>query len=135
MALINWNDSLSVNIKEIDVQHQRLISIVNELHDAMKSGKSKEILGKIFIGLQQYVATHFATEEKYMSQFNYPDYNAHKIEHTKLTQKVVELQKKFENGDPVLTLELMNFLKNWLQQHIIGTDKKYGPFLNSRGIF
>lgn len=135
MALINWSENLSVNIKEIDEQHKKLVSMINELHDAMRSGKGKDVLEKIFKGLSQYVGTHFATEEKYMSTHNYPGYLSHKAEHTKLTQRVLDLQRQFEQGTPVLTVELLNFLKDWLQNHIIGTDKKYGPFLNGKGIF
>jgi hemerythrin len=135
MALINWSENFSVNIKEIDEQHKKLIFMLNDLHDAMKSGKGNDVMEKIFDGLLQYVGTHFATEEKYMSLHNYPGYIAHKTEHTKLTQKVLDLNKKFQQGAPVLTVELLGFLKDWLQNHIMGTDKKYGPFLNEKGIF
>lgn len=135
MPLINWSENLSVNIKEIDDQHKRLVTMLNELHDAMKAGRGNDSLRKIFDGLLQYVGTHFATEEKYMSMHSYPGYTAHKGEHAKLTEKVLDLKKRFEQGAPVLTVEVMNFLKEWLQNHIIGTDKKYGPFLNNKGIF
>ncbi len=134
MALFVWSDKYSVNIKEIDEQHKKLVDMLNELHDSMKAGKGKEVLGSIFTGLIQYVGTHFATEERLMSSNAYPEYAAHKAEHTKLTQKALELQKNFQEGVPVLTVELMNFLKDWLQTHILGTDKKYGPFLNSKGV-
>lgn len=134
MALINWSENFSVNIKEIDEQHKKLISMVNELHEAMKGGKGKEALGSIFTGLIQYVGTHFAAEEKFMSLHAYPGFTAHKAEHIKLTQKALDLQKNFQQGAPVLTIEVMNFLKDWLQTHILETDKKYGKFLNSKGI-
>ena len=65
MALIQWNNDLSVNVKEIDTQHQNLIRMINELFDAMKVGKGTEVLGKIFLQLTNYTKTHFQTEEKY----------------------------------------------------------------------
>ncbi len=77
MALMQWNDSLSVNIKEVDDQHKKLVAIINELHDAMRAGSGNAVLGNIFSKLTQYVASHFATEEKLMSTHNYPGYLAH----------------------------------------------------------
>ncbi len=134
MALIEWSDKFSINILEVDNQHKKLVSMVNELYDAMKTGKGKDIMGNILSGLIQYVGTHFATEERFMSKYNYPGYLAHKAEHVKLSQKAVEIQKEFEKGVPVITVELMNFLKDWLQEHILGSDKKFGIFLNSKGV-
>lgn len=134
MALFIWSDKYSVNIKEIDNQHKRLVDMLNALHEAMKAGKGNEVVGKTLTELIQYVGTHFAAEEKLMATHSYPEYNAHKAEHAKLTQKTAELQKSFQQGAPVLTVEVLNFLKDWLQNHILGTDKKYGPFLNSKGV-
>lgn len=135
MALFVWNDNFSVNIKHVDEQHKKLVNMLNNLHDAMRLGKGSQILGKILVELVGYVETHFTTEEKLMSTYRFPEYNSHKLEHTKLTQKAVELQENVQQGQSVLTIEVMNFLKNWLQSHILGTDKKYGPFLNSKGVF
>ncbi|MGA2938094.1 MAG: hemerythrin domain-containing protein [Syntrophobacteraceae bacterium] len=63
MALIQWNDSLSVNVVDIDKQHQKLVGMINELNDAMRQGKGKDALGKIVNGLIIYAGTHFKTEE------------------------------------------------------------------------
>lgn len=134
MALMSWSDKLSVNIREIDEQHKRLVGMVNELHDAMSSGKGKEAMGAILTGLVQYVASHFATEERHMKAHSYPGYLAHKAEHDKLTKKALELQQQFQEGKPVLTVALMGFLKDWLSSHILGTDMKYGPYLNGKGV-
>lgn len=134
MALLEWTAKYSVNIKEMDEQHKKLFDMINELHDAMKGGRGKEVLGGIFTGLIQYVGTHFAAEERLMSAHAYAGYIAQKAEHDKLTKKALELQKNFQEDAPVVTMEVMNFLKDWLQTHILGSDKKYGPFLNSKGI-
>lgn len=134
MALFEWSDKYSVNIKEIDSQHKNLVDLLNSLHDSMKVGKGSEVLGKTLTELIQYVGTHFDAEEKLLRTHGYPEYNSHKAEHTKLTQKVIGFQKDFQQGLPVITVELLGFLKDWLQNHILGIDKKYSQFLNSKGI-
>jgi len=134
MALIKWDDSFSVNIVEIDGQHQKLVGMINDLNDAMRQGKSKDVLGKIVSGLIGYAGTHFKTEEKYFDQFGYPETNSHKKEHSDFTQKVAEFKNQFDKGAFGLSIEVMNFLSNWLQNHIKTVDKKYGAFFNEKGL-
>lgn len=134
MALMTWSPALSVKIKQCDDQHIKLVNMVNELHDAMKEGKGKEVLGKILNGLIAYTATHFADEEKLMAQHNFPELSQHKAIHETLVKQVLELQTKFKSGQAILTYDVMNFLKDWLVKHIQGDDKKYGLYLNGKGV-
>ena len=134
MALLNWNDSYSVNIKEIDGQHKKLIDMINTLHDAMKVGKGSQMIGDVLKSLIDYTGSHFATEEKYMKLHGYPGYENHKKEHNQLVMQVLDVQKNLHSGKAPLTQEIMSFLKNWLVNHIQGEDKKYGPFLNGKGL-
>ncbi|HTZ18157.1 MAG TPA: bacteriohemerythrin [Dissulfurispiraceae bacterium] len=134
MALINWSEDYSVHVKEMDEQHKKLIAMINDLNDAMKSGKSKDIMDKILKGLIDYTVFHFGAEEKLMKSNNYPGYQQQKTQHESLTKKVMEYQERLNSGKMVMGVEVMNFLKDWLINHIKGLDTKYGPFLNSKGI-
>ena len=134
MTLISWNNNLSLNIKEIDEQHKKLIGMVNEPHSAMGSGKGKETLGKVLAGLIEYTKSHFSAEERFMDRHQYPGYLKHKAEHDAFTKQVLDLQGKYTEGKTVVTVEVMNFLKDWLTTHIQDSDKKYGPFLTARAL-
>lgn len=134
MALITWKEAYSVNISEIDNQHKKLVGLINSLHDAMLAGKAKDIMSKTLSDLVDYTLYHFATEEKYFDKYNYPRSEAHKKQHSDLIEQVAALQKKHEDGERVLTIDVMNFLRDWLNDHIIGCDKGYGPYLNSKGL-
>jgi hemerythrin len=134
MALIQWNETLSVSIAEIDRQHQKLVGMINDLNDEMRKGRGKEILGKIVNELIGYSVTHFKMEEKYFDQFGYPDTENHKAAHADFIQKVTEFKNDFSTGKKGLTIEIMDFLSDWLQKHIKGTDKKYVPFLQEKGL-
>ncbi len=134
MALITWSQNFSVGVKDIDEQHKKLITLVNELHDAMSVGKGREVLGKILSDLISYTVYHFKHEEDLFEKYAYLGYIAHKTEHDKLAGQAGDIKKKFDSGEAVLTIEVMNFLRDWLNNHILGSDKKYGPFLNSKGV-
>lgn len=134
MALIRWDSSLSVGINEIDGQHQKLIGMINDLNEEMRQGKGKEILGRLLTALVAYTGTHFRTEETYFDQFRYPETDSHKREHEAFVRKVVEFKAGFEAGRLGLSLQIMDFLSHWLQNHIKGVDKQYGPFLNAQGL-
>jgi len=132
--LILWSDEYSVQIGIIDMQHKNLVKIINDLHHAMVGGNGKEQLGKLLNDLVNYTQAHFKTEENFMESHRYPDYPQHKLEHDRLTKTVLEFQSKFRKQQVGLTIDVMDFLKNWLNGHILGTDKKYTPFLNSKGV-
>ena len=134
MALITWSDALSVNIKELDDQHKCLIELVNKLHDSMKSGKGNDVIGPVLSDLLSYTSFHFATEEKYFQQYAYPEFPRHKKEHNELTHKTKTLNNSYREGKLTITIEVMTFLKDWLSNHILVSDKKYSSFLCSRGL-
>lgn len=134
MSTFAWSEKYSVNIREIDEQHKKLIGMVNELHQAMLQGKGKHVVGKVLGELIRYTQTHFAAEERIMKANEYSEYAEHKDKHDKMTQKVLAVQKQYQEGKVTITHDVMVFLENWVDQHIMGTDKKYAPFLNSKGV-
>ncbi len=134
MALLEWKDEYSVNISGFDSQHKKLINMINDLHSAMSTGKGKDILGKTLDDLVSYTVFHFAAEEKIMKEYDYPSLSQHKAEHEKLTHQVTEFKNSFNGGKYVIPQEVLMFLKNWLINHIMGTDKKYTSYLNNKGV-
>jgi len=135
MALMNWNEKLSVGVAVIDDEHKKLVAMLNELYDGMQSGKAAAALGHVLDGLISYTAAHFKHEEELFAKTGYPAAVAHKKEHDDLTKQVLDVQAKYKAGvSGTLSLEVMSFLKNWLVTHIQGSDKGYGPHLNSKGV-
>jgi hemerythrin len=131
---MEWNEKYSVHIEEIDGQHKRLFSIINKLHDAMKAGKGKEIIGTLLDELVDYTYYHFATEEKNFRLCNYPHFDVHKSEHDLMRNLVADLRRKSDANTETIIIEVMELLKDWLSDHVLGSDQKYGSFLNQQGI-
>lgn len=130
--MFEWKPEYSVQIPEIDAQHQRLFALAADLHAAMAEGKGKAVLAQSLAQLVDYTKVHFAAEERFMRQHGYPDTAAHKAQHDQLTAQVLELQNKFRAGNAALTLSLMMFLKNWLERHIAGSDQQYSAYIRGK---
>lgn len=134
MASMTWTDDYSVGIEAIDKQHKRLIELINELSEAMQDGTTREAIGYILTSLIDYTHKHFTFEEDLFEKYGYPESSEHKAAHGALAEKVQTLKKSYAAGDLVMGMEVMNFLKDWLTGHILGTDKKYAKFLLEKGV-
>jgi len=134
MAFIKWNDQYSVGVEEIDNQHKGLVKLINKLFDAMSEGQANNILGEIINEMARYTQVHFATEEKYFALFNYPESNVHIDEHQKFVAEVIKFKTQFDNGNIILSIEIFRFLKNWLVNHILVSDKKYSQCFITNGL-
>jgi hemerythrin len=134
MALLTWNDTYSVKVRQFDEQHKKLIDMVNKLHDAMKNGKGSMIVNDVLASLAAYAQAHFSDEERLMRLYGYPGFPHHKKAHDQLVAQVRNFQRQAETDKNTITLGVMVFLKDWLVQHIQGEDTKYGPFMNGKGV-
>jgi len=132
LELISWSKSLSVGIDSMDEQHKKLVGMVNNLYSAMKQGKTKEALNDVLDQLIVYTATHFRDEEALMKRYNFPGLKDQENVHKELVKKVQEVQSKIKSGQMNVSIEVMNFLKKWLSEHICGMDKKYGEYINAK---
>ncbi len=130
--MFEWKDAYSVGFAEIDAQHKALFQIVGELHQSMLAGNAKQVLGEILARLIAYTKRHFATEERLMQAAGYPEYATHKAIHETLTKQVLDFQKDFNAGRAAMTVQILQFLKDWLQKHIANTDKRLGAYLQSK---
>lgn len=131
MSLIQWNEGLSIGVKEIDDQHSGLVDMVNTLYDVMKGGENKDIINNMIFKLKDYAIYHFDTEERYMQEYQFPAFADHKAKHKDFCIKVLKIEKDLQSGKNVLSMEILNFLTEWLITHINETDKKMGDFLKT----
>lgn len=133
MSLIVWEDAkLSVKNPTIDSQHQRLVEMINELNEAMASRRGFEITHRVLEKAVAYTVYHFQTEEDLMDKYAYPASAAHKAQHRAFTTKVTSLAQNFNEHDASVPRELLNYLRNWLTQHIVTVDQELGTFLLGR---
>ncbi len=132
--LLRWNANLSVGLNCIDDQHKVLIDLINELHRQMSSAAPESEIGTVLNQLIDYTKTHFGFEEDLFTEHGYEETEAHVQVHSKLVSQLVDFQAQFKSGKTDISIELMEFLKDWLVNHIKKTDTRYVPFLRSKGV-
>lgn len=134
MTLITWNIDYSVNIREIDSQHKKLVKLINFLHAETNEENYHKTVGGILDELIKYTVYHFSFEESLFAQYSYPETRNHIRAHTDLIEQLKSFLIEFHSSGNVLPIDLINFLQRWLIDHIMGEDKKYGAYLNSKGV-
>ncbi len=134
MPFMAWDDDLATGIREVDDQHKRLLDLVNRLNDAVVEGDEEDILEQTLSELVDYTIYHFNTEERLMSAAAYPEYVSHQACHDALTKKVLEARRRMRSGESAIHIEILEYLRNWLLNHIKVTDKKVGRYLREQDI-
>ncbi len=130
MPIIEWNDSMSVGVSLFDEHHKKLIDYINQLYDAMKNGKGRDITGPIVKNLYDYAVFHFGIEEEEMAKINYPKLEEQKSEHKYFVEKVKEFSERINSQDILISTDLLDFLSDWLKKHILKNDMEYKPYFN-----
>jgi hemerythrin len=126
-VFLKWTQKWSVGINEIDNQHKFFIGLVNQAHDLVKSKKGTE-LKMILANLTEFTRIHFTTEENYFQRYNYPYAKEHMIEHGKLTLKVLKFNERMEKYGVKIVPDLLDFLKDWFNNHLKQHDFKYARY-------
>ena len=131
---MEWREEFSVGIASIDRQHQRMIELINQLEEGVRTHQESKTVRSVLSELVTYTTNHFRTEEALMKSYKYPGYAQHRVEHETLVDRVNDFRRKFESGTLTDAHDLASFLMGWLESHILGTDKSYGPYLVEKGV-
>ncbi len=110
------------------------MDLINELSSNIHSGAGQAAAQRTLGKLIEYTGKHFQDEEKLLAMHEYPEHHEHKQVHSQLVTKVVGFQKQIEAGEQDISTELLEFLKDWLVNHIKKTDFQYSPFLRQKGV-
>lgn len=131
MEKIIWNDSYCTGIAIIDSQHKSIVDQINNLIDNLDSEDKSHLSLEIIKLLDRYSAEHFATEEKYMKNSDYPNIEAHIKQHHAFKMNAVKSAIKLVKGVETVPEETILYLRNWWSNHILKTDMEYKNYLKN----
>jgi len=118
LALLTWNNKYSVGVQTLDDQHKGMVGVLNELHAGMMKGQ----------------AQHFALEERMMSEARYAGLAEHRSKHQELIGKLGNFMERYRKCDPTMYVQLLNFLRDWFNDHMQKEDQEYRPSLKANGV-
>lgn len=126
MSLFDWNSSYELGVPDSDNQHKKLVNLINDVADAHHNGGDTDRIGDILEDLVFYTKLHFNNEEQFMEKNNYPELVEHRKIHQSFTEQIIKFKDEYKQGKSRIDAPLLEFLKNWLVNHILIEDKKYG---------
>lgn len=126
---LTWNLSLATGIRQVDLQHQELIDIINELEAAHLAGRQEQALQELLPQLAAYALFHFATEEAMMKKSG--ECADHAIKHIEGHRAFAEKVAAFRARPvtPAELAELVAYLNAWLIEHIMKTDREMASLM------
>ncbi len=132
MDLIEWDESYSVRVDELDAQHKQLLKLLNALFEAEETSARSQTVSGLLEEMKAYAAMHFETEERYMSEHGYAGLTGHIRAHDEFREKAEELCSNQVDGRKGIFAEMLEFLYEWLVGHILSADKDYAPVVSGR---
>lgn len=127
MPLMHWSPNLSVGIEFMDSEHQQLMGAINELHEQLSGGRQEDQVSALGDLLRQ-TREHFEHEERTMRDNHYRHFEQHKRLHDALLEELQEFRDRSASQGMQAGTE-RDFLKDWLLEHILESDKHLGGFL------
>lgn len=123
-----WSDEYRLGNKVLDRQHMYLFDILNTLHEGQKD---IHVQKKCFDELKKYAQKHFITEEETMRVYGFPimELERHQKEHQNFARKIDDFCKVIEDESTVVMESVMVYLKNWLSNHVLKSDRELIKYL------
>ncbi len=118
-----------LGIGSIDEQHQKLVQMINDFYENLRNKSNKELISELVTKMKDYTNFHFDTEETLFKKYGYAEADDHIKEHRYFIEKVEILEQRISKNEIILSYEITSFLKNWIKDHIMLTDKKYVDLL------
>lgn len=129
MAFMEWEEELSVGEHNLDIQHQKLITLINDVYEQVQQCESLEeersLTGRFLTELREYSQTHFVAEEAILAKHHYNQLADHKQEHGSFIEELHRLENSYSSGQPALSFDVFSFARNWYIDHIMVSDRKY----------
>lgn len=130
--MFEWDEILSVGIDVVDDQHQELFRIGRELvyvlENTFEGLDQYDDIVKLIKELHTYAIFHFSEEEQLMEKADFIGLAAHRFQHKIFVKKIEEIELgELDEDQKNHALDLLDFLANWITNHIMKIDREYIP--------
>lgn len=132
MAVIRWRDTYDTGVEAVDLEHRKLVELIEAMHTSIRDNEPKGTVEQVINEIVEYTQDHFKNEESLMQNEQYPELDEHKIEHRTLIEEVAAFKERLLNNFPDGRQDFYRFLREWLINHILDSDKKFGAYVSAK---
>jgi len=127
---IDWDDSLTTGVSDIDDQHRELFRRFNSLIAACNQGRGRDEVLLTLNFLDDYIRRHFREEEELQQRSGYPGLREHRIQHENFVATTEALAAQFRSEGATLDLLVRTntTLMEWLVGHIRKMDRAFARY-------
>jgi len=129
-----WREEYNFNVRFIDDQHKYFFRTMNKLRDCINNGNCNVAGTEIFFELAHYVEHFLIQEEIYFKDYQFPNYKEHKELHSDFIERFIQFQKDFESKSEKVCTDMLAYLEEWFDNHILKYDKEAIEYLTERGV-
>ena len=127
-----WDKSFEIGCEKVDNQHRELIALVADFGNSISKNVSGLRLTEILKFLVKYTKHHFSTEENFMRNISYPEFETHRQIHDLLIDEVTSILLNIKREVSIEPQKLYEFLVGWVQIHVLEEDRKIGEFYRQK---
>jgi len=136
MKQVQWSEEFSVGVNELDQHHQQLIGLLNRMISATGTTVAHtETISGILVEMTHFAQTHFKAEEKLMAVYGYPGLKEQRKQHRAFRKKIADFTAAVSLGDKQIQDDLLKFLADWFNYHILESDMAYRPFFKEKSVW
>jgi hemerythrin len=128
MGFLVWDAKFEFGIQEIDEQHKKWLSILNNFYDHLYDSNMENVLLDLVNEALNYTHFHFREEEKFLAKINYPHLQEQKQKHSEIAEMLSSFKNNIIGKKMVVSITITNELKKWFKEHILIEDMKYAEF-------
>jgi len=134
--IAEWKPEYSVYVRSLDAQHKKFFEILNNMYEVIVTGRVEDEFEPVLRGLREYTRGHFKSEETIMEKYGYPEeeFRRHRAEHASFTRIVEGYGEEYEADPSSVNIRMFYVVRDWLREHILGSDKRYGEYFRRLGI-
>lgn len=130
---IPWREEYVIGVDVVDEHHRYLIELMNTLLNAIEKDGDVLDVAQAFKALESYAIVHFGEEERLMMRTGYPGLKDHARLHAEFVVQVARMRMMLRSNPLLPGRHVLEFLKTWLVDHILGVDAKMAAFVKADG--
>ena len=129
---IGGEDMGNINVPIIDEGFKKFLMIVEHAVIAIRHNADPEKIADVLYEMTMHALNHFKAEEEYMRECKYAEYALHKEEHKGFMLTTVDYCSRAMRDDYSIKDDLVEYLMQWLANHIKGSDMKFADSVKSK---